>query len=69
MISSLLMSKGRFRTIRRFARLGAILGLGWGIAEEDEAETWVEVDAMGFWRLSTRFFRVAEIIEPLKIWA
>ena len=61
------MSKGRFRTISRFARLGEILGLDSDLAGDDEEVVWAEVDGMGFWRLSTRFLRVAEIIEPLKM--
>jgi len=69
LMSSPVISKGRFRTIKRFARLGASLWLDWGFAEGDEEEAWVEVDAMGLCRLSTRFLRVAEIIEPLNIWA
>lgn len=67
MISSSLMSNGRFRIIKRFARLGASLGVDCDLTGDDEEEAWVEVDATGFWRLSARFLRVAEIIEPLKM--
>ena len=69
MISSSLMSKGRFRTINRFARLGEILRLVSGLTGDDEDDACAEVDGAGFWRLSTRFLRVADIIEPLNMWA
>lgn len=68
-MSSSLMSKGKFRIIKRFARLGASLGIDWGLVGDEEEGAWVEVDATGFWKLSTRFLRVAEIIEPLKMCA
>lgn len=61
------MSNGRFRTIKRFARLGESFGADCDLTGDGGEEAWVEVALTGFWRFSARFLRVAEMIEPLKM--